>query len=194
MCGIAGFFGDMAHAPDAACRLQQMTATLAHRGPDGRSQWLGPDVGLGHTRLAIIDLAGGAQPMWSADAMHVIVFNGEIYNYRELKKELETLGYVFKSRSDTEVIWATIEAWGIEPGLRRLRGMFAFALYDVRARKLLLARDRVGIKPLYYARVGEDFIFGSEQKALLAAGRIERKMNPVAIHDYLAQGYPTTPA
>src|SRR5258708_27831871 len=125
-----------------------MTAALAHRGPDGQSCWLGQDVGLGHTRLAIIDLAGGDQPMWSADGQHVIVFNGEIYNYPELRDQLLKRGYQFRTRSDTEVIGAAIDAWGFERGLLSLWGMFAFALYNKSDHTVLVARHRVGIKPL----------------------------------------------
>ena len=194
MCGITGFWGDPARAPDAISRLDRMTAALAHRGPDGQSHWLGPDVGLGHTRLAIIDVEGGHQPMRDAGGATVIVFNGEIYNYREIKAQLEERGYRFNTRSDTEVIWAALDAWGISDGLLSLRGMFAFALYDTRTRTLLLARDRVGIKPLYWAEVENGLIFGSEQKALLASELLDRRANPVAIHDYLGQGYPTTPS
>jgi asparagine synthase (glutamine-hydrolysing) len=194
MCGIAGFWGKAALAPDAECRLKRMTAALAHRGPDGQSYWLGPDVGVGHTRLSIIDLDGGGQPMWSSNGEYVIVFNGEIYNYKNLRQELEQRGYAFRTRSDTEVIWAAIEAWGVEDGLLSLRGMFAFALYSLKERRLLLARDRVGIKPLFWARVPAGIVFGSEPKALLASGLVPRRINMVGIHDYLAVGYATQPA
>lgn len=194
MCGIAGFWGDIARGKDARLHLGKMTAALAHRGPDDKVQWLGPDVGLGHTRLAIIDLAGGAQPMWSASRQHVIVFNGEIYNYPELREQLLNLGYRFLTRSDTEVIWAAIDAWGIERGLLSLRGMFAFALYNTRDRTLLLARDRVGIKPLFLANLPGGLAFGSEQKALLALPPVRRRLNPAGVHDYLGTGYATAPA
>ncbi|MFQ6113213.1 MAG: asparagine synthetase B, partial [bacterium] len=167
MCGITGFWGEIAQTPDSRARLKRMTMSLEHRGPDEQDYWLGSDAGLGMTRLAIIDLNGGKQPMWDAQAKTVIVFNGEIYNYRELKRELEAKGFVFRTRSDTEVIAAAIEAWGIEAGLLRLRGMFAFALYNTQNHRLLLARDRVGIKPLYFARMSRGLIFASEQKALL---------------------------
>ena len=194
MCGIAGFWGEIARSTDAASWLESMTASLAHRGPDGQSQWLGPAVGLGHTRLSIIDLAGGSQPMWSSRHHHVIVFNGEIYNYPELRGQLLQLGYEFRTRSDTEVIWAAIDAWGIERGLLSLRGMFAFALYNTRDKTLLLARDRIGIKPLYLARLSGGLAFASEQKALLALPAVPRRINPAGIHDYLGTGYATAPA
>jgi asparagine synthase (glutamine-hydrolysing) len=194
MCGIAGFWGDLARQVDAAARLERMTTSLEHRGPDGTRQWIGRDVGLGHTRLAIIDIAGGDQPMWSADGGTVIVFNGEIYNYEELRSTLAKSGYAFQTRSDTEVIGAAIEVWGLERGLLSLRGMFAFALYDTRTHRLVLARDRVGIKPMYWAQSGETVLFGSEPKALLAAEVLPRRMNVEAIHDFLGHGYATTPA
>jgi asparagine synthase (glutamine-hydrolysing) len=191
MCGITGFWGVTERA--ALARLKAMTAAIAHRGPDGQNCWLDGGVGLGHARLAIIDLDGGDQPMWDAEQRRVIAFNGEIYNYRELRTELAAAGFRFRTRSDTEVIAAAITAWGVEGGLRRLRGMFAFGLYDTSTETLLLARDRVGIKPLYYAPVRGGLLFGSEQKALLASGMLERRADAVAIHDYLAQGYATTP-
>jgi asparagine synthase (glutamine-hydrolysing) len=193
MCGIAGFFGRVAGDPGAAALLERMTAALAHRGPDGRGAWMDGCAGLGHVRLAIIDLEGGAQPMWSSNGRWVAVFNGEIYNYRELRSELEGLGYRFRTRSDTETIWAAVDAWGTDRALLRLHGMFAFALYELGPRRLLLARDRVGIKPLYWAETPVGVVFGSEQKALLASGLVDQRLDPVAIHDFLGQGYPTTP-
>lgn len=193
MCGIAGFFGEIARSQDAASRLTAMSAALAHRGPDGQGCWLGPDVGLGHTRLAIIDLDGGAQPMWNDGRTHVIVFNGEIYNHAKIRSRLVTRGYRFTTRSDTEVIWAAIDAWGIEEALLELRGMFAFALYDTHRRSLLLARDRVGIKPLFVARFRGGLAFASEPKALLTIPEVPRRLNPAGIHDYLATGYATSP-
>ena len=188
MAGVA------ARREDAPSRLMEMTRALAHRGPDASSQWLGPGIGLAHTRLAIIDLAGGGQPMWSADGQTVIVFNGEIYNHEDLRCRLESRGYRFRTRSDTEVIWAALDAFGIDEGLLSLRGMFAFALYNVDTQRLLLARDRIGVKPLYWAAIGDSVVFGSEQKALLASGLVPRRVNAVAVHDFLGQGYPTTPA
>jgi asparagine synthase (glutamine-hydrolysing) len=194
MCGIAGFVGEIAQSEDALNVLERMTESISHRGPDGSSCWVGPNVGLGHRRLAIIDPEGGKQPLWDSTGRYVITFNGEIYNYPELERELEAKGYVFRTRSDTEAIHAVIEAWGIDEGLRRLRGMFALALYDTKDQSLLLARDRVGIKPLYWAMTPKGILFGSEQKALLASRLVSRRVNPVAIHDFLAQGYPTTPS
>src|SRR5690242_2037978 len=130
MCGISGYWGDLAEQ-QAAALLQSMNSSLAHRGPDGEGVWMGPEVGLGHRRLAIIDIAGGAQPMASVNDRYRIVFNGEIYNYRGLRDELARSGYKFLTRSDTEMIPAAIDHWGIEKGLTKLRGMFAFAIYDL---------------------------------------------------------------
>lgn len=194
MCGIAGFWGDIARAADAEPRLAAMTAALAHRGPDGQAHWLGAGVGLGHARLAIIDLEGGSQPMWSESGRHVIVFNGEIYNHAELRDRLVGRGYRFHTRSDTEVIWAAIDAWGIARALLDLRGMFAFALYDSRRHTLLVARDRAGIKPVFLARFPGGLAFASEPKALLTLPSVPRRANPAGIHDYLATGYATAPA
>ncbi len=193
MCGIVGFVGELARGDDAPARLARMTEAIAHRGPDGNSYWLGEGIGLGHARLAIIDLEGGSQPMWSACGRHVIVFNGEIYNSPELREQLAARGYEFRTRSDTEVIWAAIDAWGIDGGLLKLRGMFAFALYDKRERTLLLARDRVGIKPMFIARTSEGIAFASEPKALLTLPSLARRLNPAAIHDFLGTGYATAP-
>lgn len=193
MCGIAGYWGDLAADPAAPRILTRMTLALRHRGPDGQKEWRGPNVGLGHTRLAIIDAEGGAQPMMSVDGRYIVSFNGEIYNFQELKRDLEALGYGFRTRSDTEVIWAAVDAWGIERGLRNLRGMFAFALYNTQTRSLLLARDRVGIKPLFWAQTTNTVLFASEPKAILETGIVTLQMDPVAVHDYLAHGYAGTP-
>jgi asparagine synthase (glutamine-hydrolysing) len=193
MCGISGFFGDIAKTSRAQACLTQMMNALAHRGPDGQDMWLGPEVGLAHNRLAIIDLNTGEQPMWDRARKNVIIFNGEIYNYPDLRAELERKGYAFDTQSDTEVIPASLDAWGIDEGLRRLRGMFAFALYNTETHRLLLARDRVGIKPLYIAQTPQGVLFASEQKALLTSDLVSRRVNLVALHDYLSQGFPITP-
>ncbi|MDD2921801.1 MAG: asparagine synthase (glutamine-hydrolyzing) [Anaerolineales bacterium] len=189
MCGIAGYFGKS----ESEALLRDMTNALAHRGPDGSNLWQDDRVGLGHRRLAIIDLHSGDQPMWDAAKEHVIVFNGEIYNYPELKRELESRGHVFKTSSDTEVIPAVIREWGIEQGLLRLRGMFSFALYNVNTKRLLLARDRVGIKPMYWTQKDGALYFASEEKALLLPGLAERRIDPIGIHDYLTIGHPIAP-
>src|SRR5262249_4812008 len=142
--------------------------SLAHRGPDGTNTWTHPTgtVGLGHTRLAIIDIESGSQPMHSFDGQFTIVLNGEIYNYQELRSELESLGCSFQTHSDTEVLLLAYRHWGSRC-LTRLNGMFAFAIFDGVARKLFLARDRTGIKPLYYYIGPKGIVFGSELKSLL---------------------------
>ena len=164
MCGVAGLIHLDGAAVDPAV-LQGMTDAIAHRGPDGEGHWIDGNVGLGHRRLAIIDLSpAGHQPMISADSRYVLSYNGEIYNFRELRAELETAGYRFKSRTDSEVLLYAVIAWGLEKALKRFNGMFAFALWDRHERRLILARDRYGIKPLYYAEQGGTLAFGSEQK------------------------------
>ncbi len=183
MCGIAGYLG--APPPDL---LPRMLKALAHRGPDDEGLHVADGVGLGMTRLAIIDLETGRQPMATADGACAIVFNGEIYNYRQLRAELEAAGRTFRTRSDTEVILQAYEAHG-EDCLERLRGMFAFALWDARRRRLLLARDRLGKKPLYYWRGDGLFLFASEIKALLCHRPVPRALDWQALHHYLAFGY-----
>ena len=187
MCGIAGIVGG---APEKSV-LEAMLETLAHRGPDDRGVRLGDGVALGMTRLAIIDLATGRQPMVSDDGAATIVFNGEIYNFRAVRAELEAGGARFHTRSDTEVI---LRAWEVEGArcVNRLRGMFAFAIWDTRRRQLLLARDRLGKKPLFYWQRGGTFVFASEIKALLCHPGLERAVDWTALHHYLAYGY--TPA
>jgi asparagine synthase (glutamine-hydrolysing) len=171
MCGISGFLqpGSGGDAAQWHTVLESMAASLRHRGPDAGGVWLDmkAGVGLAHRRLAIIDpSAAGAQPMWSASGRYCIVFNGEIYNFRELAAELATTGAAFRGHADTEVILVAVETWGLERTLQRLRGMFAFALWDAIGRRLHLARDRIGEKPLYYGRCGRAVLFGSELKAL----------------------------
>jgi asparagine synthase (glutamine-hydrolysing) len=165
-----------------------MASTLAHRGPDAEGFWIGPGIGLAHRRLSIIDLAGGDQPIGNEDGSIQIVFNGEIYNYRALKHELEQKGHHFQTRSDTEVLVHLYEEMG-DGLVHRLRGMFAFALWDTRRERLLLARDRVGLKPLYYYRDREKLLFGSEIKAILAWPGIDRTLDVEALEDYLTFGF-----
>ena len=161
-----------------------MTRTLVHRGPDDEGYFVDEHVALGHRRLSIIDLETGRQPLDNEDGSVWIVFNGEIYNYRDLRALLETKGHTFKTRIDTETIVHAYEEWGAGC-LERLRGMFAFALWDRRRRQLLLARDRLGKKPLYYATVGDRLIFASEIKALLAFPGLDRDLDLEAVSDYL---------
>ncbi len=192
MCGIAGYFGGMPAGAGSEL-LARMAAALNHRGPDGTGAWQAPQVGLAHTRLSIIDLEGGAQPLASADGRFTLVFNGEIYNYRALRRELERDGYAFKTASDTEVIPACLERFGRDAGLRRLRGMFAFAMWDERTQTLLLARDRFGIKPLYVARAGDLRLFASEPKALFESEAVSREADPVALLDFFTLGEALAP-
>ena len=185
MCGIAGYLG-LNGAPASAVVLRRMAEAVAHRGPDGEGFLVDGALGLAHKRLAIIDLSSaGHQPMASADGRYLLVYNGEIYNFQELRVELEALGYRFRSRTDSEVLLHALSEWG-KGALNRLNGMFAFALWDRRERRLLLARDRYGIKPLYYAEVAGIFLFGSEVKALLAHGALRVRLDPAALLEYMS--------
>lgn len=190
MCGIAGFVGD-GDGQD----LSRMANALAHRGPDGEGAYSdsAARVHLAHKRLAIIDVDGGRQPMLTSDGNLCVVFNGEIYNHVELRHELERLGHVFKtSHSDTEVLLHGYAAWGKGlPG--RLNGMFAFALYDKRRRRLFLARDRFGEKPLYYAKKGRLFLFGSELTAIAAHSSFDASLSVRSIQKFLAYGFLPAP-
>jgi asparagine synthase (glutamine-hydrolysing) len=189
MCGIAGIFHVESSKPVDPERVKRMTDAIAHRGPDGAGVWTAPGIGLGHRRLSIIDLGGGAQPMLSEDESLVLSFNGEIYNFLELRRELEVLGHSFRTNSDSEVILEAYRRWGPD-SVSRLHGMFAFALYDVAKRQLLLARDRLGVKPLYHAALADgSTIFGSELKALLAHPALRREPDLASVDDYLAFGY-----
>ena len=173
--------------------LQRMNDSQAHRGPDGEGLHLEPGVGLGHRRLSIIDIATGQQPLYNEDGSVVVVFNGEIYNYQELIPELQALGHVFHTRSDTEVIVHAWEAWG-ERCVDRFRGMFAFALYDRNRETLFMARDRLGVKPLYYAVLPDGtLLFGSELKSLLVHPGLGREIDPCAVEEYFALGYVAEP-
>jgi asparagine synthase (glutamine-hydrolysing) len=183
MCGIAGAI-DLAGRPLDQELLVRMTRAVAHRGPDGEGFWREGHVGLGHRRLAIIDLSDAAQqPMRSADGRYVLTYNGEIYNFGELRGQLEGEGVVFRSRSDTEVLLEAIAHWGPD-AVRRFNGMFAFACWDRRERRLIVARDRYGIKPLYYAFQNGQFLFGSEQKAILAHPGFRRGLDKPALLEY----------
>jgi len=189
MCGIAGIFHLATPKPVDPARIERMCAAMPHRGPDGQGVWTAPGVGLGHVRLSIIDLAGSPQPMASSDGRAMLVFNGEIYNYRELREELRAGGAEFHTDGDSEVILAAWQRWGPDC-LPRLHGMFAFAIYDLGQRSLFLARDRLGVKPLFYAPLSDGSLaFASELKALLAHPLLRRDIDPLAIEDYLAWGY-----
>ncbi|MEP7348731.1 MAG: XrtA/PEP-CTERM system amidotransferase [Sphingorhabdus sp.] len=189
MCGIAGIFHLETAKPVDPERVKRMTDAIAHRGPDGSGVWTAPGVGLGHRRLSIIDLNGGAQPMHSDDGALTLSFNGEIYNFMDLRKELEAVGYVFRTNSDSEVILHGWRHWGPDC-VSHFHGMFVFAIYDARTRQLFLARDRLGVKPLFYAPIADgSIIFGSELKALTAHPALRREADLAAVDDYLAFGY-----
>ncbi|MGB3723718.1 MAG: XrtA/PEP-CTERM system amidotransferase [Pacificimonas sp.] len=189
MCGIAGVFDTRDQRTLPQPIIDAMTDSIAHRGPDGRGTHNAPGIALGHRRLSIIDLARGEQPMPSHDGRYHIVFNGEIYNFREIKAELTAAGHSFRFDSDTEVLIEAWRAWGAKM-LPRLTGMFAFAIWDQAERQLFLARDRFGVKPLYLAWTANGrLLFGSEMKALLAYPNLPRDVDPRAVEDYFAYGY-----
>lgn len=198
MCGIAGLVASAALGADAARILNLMTGAISHRGPDDSGIWLDADagIGLGHRRLSIIDLTtAGHQPMISESGRFVIVYNGEIYNHRAMRGELETSGSApqWRGHSDTEVLLAAIEAFGLDAALRRTNGMFAFALWDRKHRTLTLARDRLGEKPLFYGKAGDTFIFGSELKAMTCHPRFRRDVDRSSLTLFLRHNYVPQP-
>lgn len=193
MCGITGIFDTRSRREIDRDLLQRMNESQHHRGPDEGGLHVEPGVGLGHRRLSIIDLSTGQQPLFNEDGSVVVVFNGEIYNFQELVPELEALGHVFHTRSDTEVIVHAWEAWG-EACVERFRGMFAFALWDRNRETLFLARDRLGVKPLFYALLPDgQLIFGSELKSLMTHPGLQRNIDPCAVEEYFALGYVAEP-
>ena len=193
MCGIAGLFDIKGSRPFEPTRLRAMTLAMVHRGPDGAGEHFEPGLALGHRRLAIIDLAGGAQPMRTPDGTVTVTFNGEIYNFRELRDELEASGAQFRTRSDTEVLLHGWRAWG-EALFAKLEGMFALALWDQAGQKLVLARDRFGKKPLHYAITPSGVLaFASEIKGLTQLPDIPRELDPLAVEDFFAYGYVPDP-
>ena len=193
MCGIAGKLTPSSDAPVDRGLLARMTDRVAHRGPDGAGVFVGTGIGLGHRRLSIIDVAGGEQPLANEDNSVWVVFNGEIYNFGDLRLELESHGHSFRTRTDTEVIVHAYEEWGVEC-VARLRGMFAFALWDAPDRRLMLARDRVGVKPLYYAEPADgSLIFASEIKSILEDPSVDRAWSAEALDAYLTLLYVPSP-
>ena len=193
MCGITGIFDTRGKREIDRAVLHRMNESQFHRGPDEGGLHVEPGIGLGHRRLSIIDLSTGQQPLYNEDQSVCVVFNGEIYNYRELIPELQSLGHVFHTRSDTEVIVHAWEAWG-ERCVDRFRGMFAFALWDRNRETLFLARDRLGVKPLFYALLDDGILlFGSELKSLLVHGGLTRDIDPLAVEEYFALGYVAEP-
>ncbi|MDT8997942.1 amidotransferase 1, exosortase A system-associated [Paucibacter sp. APW11] len=193
MCGITGIFDTRGERAIDEQRLRRMNDSQWHRGPDEGSVHLEPGVGFGHRRLSIIDIATGQQPLFNEDGTVSIVFNGEIYNYQSLIPELQALGHVFHTKSDTECIVHAWEAWG-EDCVQRLRGMFAFALWDRNQQCFFMARDRMGVKPMHYALLDDgQLLFGSELKSLLAHGGMKRELDPLALEEYFALGYVAEP-
>jgi len=194
MCGIGGFLTDGAAPPaEFAARLWRMAAMLRHRGPDNEGVWSEDGIGLAHARLSIIDLSpAGHQPLASDDGNVRLALNGEIYNFVEIRRQLEALGYGFRGHSDTEIVANGWHAWGARI-FDRLRGMFALALWDRRTQHLVLARDRLGEKPLYWARTASGLVFGSEIKALFAWPDLPRTADLAAIDAYLALQYVPAP-
>jgi asparagine synthase (glutamine-hydrolysing) len=198
MCGIAGFF-EKAEKYDrmelhSVCK--KMIASISHRGPDGDGIWQDPDIPvvLGHKRLSIIDLSNlGAQPMVSNNDRFIISYNGEIYNFLSIKKELEVLGTIFRGNSDTEVILAAFESWGIQEALKKLNGMFAIAVWDRQKRQLHLIRDRMGKKPLYFGWAGSLLCFGSELKVFMALKDFEKKIDKGALSLFMRYGHVPAP-
>lgn len=191
MCGIAGIVSKTGGL--TGFQVQPMIDAQRHRGPDAEGVWTDGDCALGHRRLSIIDLSeAGRQPMANDDGGLQITFNGEIYNFQTLRAELEALGYRFRTRTDTETILHAYEQWGVEC-LKKLRGMFAFAIWDRRQRRLFVARDRVGKKPVFYTQVGARFFFASELQGLLANAEVPREVLPEALDAYLSYGYVPAP-
>ena len=189
MCGITGFINNKSNKKEI---IKKMADRIAHRGPDGEGYYIDDDVALAHRRLAIIDLSTGKQPMYSSDKSLVIVFNGEIYNYLEIKDELKKLGYKFNNKSDTEVIIYGYQEWK-EDVVKHLRGMYAFAIYDINNKKLFMARDKWGIKPLYYGIFNDTFMFGSEIKSFLEHPDFHKELNTDILSAYLCfNSTPTT--
>ncbi len=196
MCGIAGLVNPGLGATELAAATERMGQTLRHRGPDGDGHWLDEKAGLGmaHRRLAIVDLSPtGAQPMSSANGRYVIAYNGEIYNFRELRAELISVGALFRGGSDTEVMLAAIEQWGLTAAVSRLAGMFAFALWDRNTRTLSLVRDRLGIKPLYWGQMGGNFLFASELRAFRACPGWRAEIDRDSVAAYLRWNYIPAP-
>lgn len=198
MCGITGFFDISGKMSNTEMRsvIQNMSHTLNHRGPDDSGIWLDIEnsIALRHQRLAIVDLSPeGHQPMGSTNGRYMIVFNGEMYNFKELRCELKQLGHHFRGHSDTEVMLASFSEWGLKQSVKRFNGMFAFALWDSQKRLLHLGRDRLGEKPLYYGFCNQTFLFGSELKALKAHPNFQTQIDRDVLALFLRHNYVPAP-
>src|SRR3954449_1380069 len=188
MCGIAGIVASDRLEADDRDRVIRMRDVIAHRGPDDTGIFLDAQAGLGHRRLSIVDVAAGHQPLSNEDGTVWIAFNGEIYNHADVRVALEGAGHRYRTRCDTETIVHAYEQWG-DACVDHLRGMFAFAIWDAPRRRLLLARDRLGVKPLYWAMAGDRLLFGSEIKAILASGLVRASANEAALPELLSTRY-----
>jgi asparagine synthase (glutamine-hydrolysing) len=191
MCGICGIYSFKGEPADRAL-LQRMSSAIAHRGPDGEGFYVSGEIGLGHRRLSIIDIGGGSQPMTNEDQSLQVIFNGEIYNFIELRQELEQKGHLFQTRSDTEVILHGYEEWGLD-FVNRFNGIFAFALWDQNRKRLVLARDHLGVKPLYYVVLGSRLLFASEIKSLLADAGCPKEVDINALGKLFTLRYVPSP-
>src|SRR5437868_11655783 len=192
MCGICGQFNFASDEPVEPTTIRRMTDTIAHRGPDDEGYFISGPIGLGFRRLSIIDLAGGHQPMFDAERSVCVIFNGEIYNYKELRVELERCGHSFRTNCDTEVIIHGYKEWGTDV-LNHLNGMFGLAIWDFRNKRLVVARDAMGIKLIYYRVANDGFTFGSEIRAVLAAEASRPEVDPVALNMFLRFRYTPSP-
>ncbi len=191
MCGLNVIYRNDNRAPTMGC-MKRMNYALSHRGPDGDGIYIRPGIALGHTRLSVIDVDNGQQPMSSDDEQFTIVYNGELYNYRTLRKDLLSRGVIFKTRSDTEVVLMLYRLYGADC-VNKMRGMFSFVVYEKNSGKLFLARDRLGIKPLFYHWTGSTLIAASEIKAIFASGYVEAKLNKASIINYFTYQFSITP-
>jgi len=192
MCGICGQFNFATNEPVEPEVIRRMADSITHRGPDDEGYFVSGPIGLGFRRLSIIDLAGGHQPMADAEETVWVIFNGEIYNFKELRAELEQLGYSFRTNSDTEVIIHGYREWGTDV-FNHLNGMFGLAIWDVRKKRLVVARDAMGIKLIYYRVSGNQITFGSEIRAILAAGNSQTEVDPLALNLFLRFRYTPSP-
>src|SRR5438874_761019 len=192
MCGICGQYNFGDQNPVRLDDIKRMTGSLVHRGPDDEGFYLSGPVGLGFRRLSIIDLDGGHQPMSDEEESIWVVFNGEIYNFLDLRGELESCGHIFRTKSDTEVIVHGYKQWGDEV-LNRLNGMFGLAIWDTRKKRLVIARDRFGVKPVYYRVDQGQLYFGSEIRAVIATANERPEVNPVALNLFLRYRFTPSP-